>query len=112
MTAWQILYLAGPSACMALTVAFVRYLRERKHQHIREWEMQHRLWRATADQLARTMERELSDGIRQMARVGLGEPTCAHWPRDPVVLSTGEQVAFICRKCGAGVTDEDWVGGW
>jgi hypothetical protein len=119
MNAWQILYLVGPSACMAVVLAFVRHLRERSHRRTHDWEMQHRLWRAMADQHARSLEHELrnsvglktaSDGIKQMTRVGLGEAACSHWPRDPVVLSTGEQVAFICRRCGAGVVDETWVG--
>lgn len=127
MTAWQILYLIGPTACMTLVMALLRHLREQKHQRMRmrDWEAQHRLWRAVADQQARRMQQELvqhlpvgrsgvglrtaSNGIRQMARAGLGDPTCSHWPRDPVVLSTGEQVAFICRKCGVAETDEAWV---
>lgn len=34
---------------------------------------------------------------------------CSHWPRDPVTLSDGTEVAFICRKCDKQVYSADYI---
>lgn len=57
-----------------------------------------RAHRKTARKLAKLRQRHL-----------LRPEACSHWPRDPVILSTGEQVAFICRKCDHTGYNNAWL---